>query len=74
MAEWQLIESAPRDGDEMVWLWRPGMRRPWLGHWSAWNRWWTTGEVDRYRDHVPCPVPTHWQPTPEPPTTKGEGE
>lgn len=68
-AGWQPIETAPKDETHIL-LWRPnGNSRhlPVIGFYSSWNRWWTTGEVDRFHDHVPLWAPTHWMPLPAPP-------
>jgi len=66
MAEWQPIESAPRDGTRV------------LAFPIRWDR--TSAAVMYFKKpfgFVSAPGdwaahPTHWQPLPEPPTTKGE--
>lgn len=69
MSEWQPIETAPKDGRELlgvdaegdmgVMFYGMGSGR-WLAHAFAWTAYAAT------RDLVPC-EPTHWMPLPEPP-------
>ena len=60
--EWQQIETAPRDGSNLI-LWCDGVT---VGSWSAnvhpWNdgNWWIDGMQVTGN-------PTHWMPLPEPP-------
>lgn len=68
MGEWQPIETAPKDGIEVL-LWcpaegtQPGYHD--IGFWDPGS----TDRVEAWRDAVGMCVgdPTHWQPLPEPP-------
>lgn len=63
---WMPIRTAPRN-ETMIVLGGEG-QQPWVGFFSGWNNYWTTGEVDRSRDHVMhTPQPTHWMPLPPAP-------
>lgn len=66
MNEWQPIESAPKDGTEILLGW-PKMRMS--GYWDtfksndwATDRWMTSRGVYKGKHS-----PTHWMPLPEPP-------
>lgn len=64
---WMPIRTAPRN-ETMIVLGGEG-QQTWVGFFSGWNNYWTTGEVDRSRDHVMhTPQPTHWMPLPPAPT------
>lgn len=72
MSDWQDIDSAPRDGTDVL-LWDGQAVE--LGHWLDWDD--GTGDwVDR--ELLPLrPTPTDWQPLPPPPgeaTTKENGK
>ena len=63
---WMPIRTAPRN-ETMIVLGGEG-QQTWVGFFSGWNNYWTTGEVDRSRDHVMhTPQPTHWMPLPPAP-------
>lgn len=55
MSEWQPIETAPRDGAEVL-TWNGTSRRIAAYAWD--DRWQSEG--------LPSFVPTHWMPLPEP--------
>jgi hypothetical protein len=60
--EWQSIETAPRDGtDVLLWLHDAGAC---CGYYH-YDRWWADNG-DAIVD------PTHWMPLPRPPSDKGE--
>ncbi len=70
MSEWQVIDTAPKDGT-VIWLFSPGTMR--LGRWQN-NRWadFCREEQGLYRNDVPCDwgsgnPPTHWMHPPKPP-------
>jgi hypothetical protein len=60
---WQPIETAPRDGTEILFWVAPEMSEGWaeVGHWfeTAHDGWWVAHTIER--------KPTHWMPLPEPP-------
>lgn len=62
MADWQPIETAPKDGTRVL-LHTPDTHRysPVLGSWSDFEERW-----EEWGDYYPC-YPTHWMPLPEPP-------
>lgn len=73
MSEWQPIESAPKDGTQIIGQWPSydknygphvgpiAWERKWymLGH-KVWEGWWCVG------GGLPNKEPTHWQPYPAP--------
>lgn len=73
--EWQLIDSAPEDGTEILgaklyesgWV-RDIARYTELQTIPTVKRGWTDGNIDEYGDYVEW-KPTHWHPLPEPPSS-----
>ena len=62
--EWQPIETAPRDGTELLlYQQEAGIQVSWWGH-DPDNQ--DTGWVGS------VPEPTHWMPLPEPPINRGD--
>jgi hypothetical protein len=65
MSGWQLIETAPKDGTDVL-LWTPvGVQ---IASWSDRYSFWDTGfasEVDG--DPIEAPYPSHWMTLPGPP-------
>lgn len=68
LTEWQPIETAPKDGTEILGGWSymyPGDKAPTTGveiiHWNnkAWQDWEGSSHPELYK---------HWQPLPTPPT------
>jgi hypothetical protein len=67
---WRTIDSAPRDGTEIIGGW---VDPAWV--YAIWWRgedsdagWWFANEgPGDYNDELICPQPTHWMPLPEPP-------
>ena len=62
--EWQLIETAPKDGTSIL-VCTTGMRTPWLAYWKEMTR-----VPDRWEAPGLGPIrftATHWMPLPEPP-------
>lgn len=62
--EWQLIETAPRDGSYIL-LWRPEHRRPpkhAIGFWNPHSGWMLVQGAAGVNA-------THWMPLPLPPVT-----
>jgi hypothetical protein len=57
MSEWKSIETAPRNGSDML-LWDGTLIR--LGFWDG-NR------FSIWPGRAECKFPTHWMPLPEPP-------
>ena len=61
MSEWQPIETAPKDGGEVL-LWQEG--------WGVIRGWYSGDDKTWYgpgaHDSEPC-RPTHWMPLPRPP-------
>jgi hypothetical protein len=78
MTEWQPIETAPRDGRDV--LLTVGIVRPEMYYDCAVARWnkkwqrWLIGDpeaeykTERQVEHDEFGSPTHWMPLPEPPT------
>jgi hypothetical protein len=60
MADWQPIETAPKDGTDIL-VYDNGVMfvTSWVDV-DGWQGWWETGRVE--------PPPTHWMPLPDPPT------
>lgn len=58
MTDWRSIESAPKDGQIMLWADYHA-----IGFWSDFFKNWQTLDGDGTRQIEP----THWQPLPEPP-------
>jgi hypothetical protein len=71
--EWRLIESAPKD--EWIIVWMPTAGPEGRMH-AACNRKIANGHswVIGHQFGFDSESPTHWQPLPSPPATKGEGE
>jgi hypothetical protein len=82
MADWQPIETAPKDGTEII-LYRPSDEHRSAKRWISWwydktetqygrityevHEWWG-GTFLSDPERRP-PEPTHWMPLPEPPVT-----
>ena len=73
MTEWQPIETAPKDGTEIL-LWGPYCERPSPAKWydGKWCAYWDgfrviESEGDFGTDYREFDVPTHWMPLPDPP-------
>lgn len=69
MSEWKPIETAPKDGTEILigWMARDGRRR---GGWICKiRRWRDDAGWRRDRNHPYDLYPTHWMPLPEPPAS-----
>ena len=83
MMDWQPIETAPKDGTEVIGIycrewdhfektiygpWTIAFKRgKWMASWDGWN----IIESETYAgttDKEPDMEPTHWMPLPEPPT------
>lgn len=65
MGEWQIIETAPKDGTGII-LWGPEWSTPDMGYWDV------SGGYGWYSSMFGFPgieelEPTHWMPIPEPP-------
>jgi hypothetical protein len=56
---WQDIETAPKDGTEVLLLFPSDTKR--TGYWAKSIQRWSVDAV------VSMPLPTHWMPLPEPP-------
>lgn len=73
MSEWQPIETAPRDGSEIL-LW---VGRAWNGRLPFVGSYWFGNETKGFwmnefynGGQVPNFAPTHWRPLPAPPGDK----
>ena len=80
MSEWQLIETAPKDGPPVL-LGANDWPLPFVGWWiNDKARWAAAGIFNgRYAGHCggrsaisAIPQPTHWMPLPAPPAILGE--
>jgi len=66
--EWRTMETAPKDGTNILLWWPEQFHCPLTGHWAdKWNPWigwkvtgWSHGKF--------ITSPTHWRPLPSPPT------
>jgi Protein of unknown function (DUF551) len=72
MREWRTIDTAPRDGTEVLAL-GAGRYGSWVictAHYDM-GQWWTDASEcnDANRYFPPEFYPTHWMPLPEPPAT-----
>lgn len=73
--EWQPIETAPKDGTQiLIWIsaaWTRAQVR--LVHWyDEWGNWQEGADPDPLTDEycgIGSAVPTHWMPLPNPPVT-----
>ena len=70
MSEWQLIETAPKDGTDIL----VARRDPDGSEWFVVAQWWVRQFAFMYADvrqsRAPillCFEPTHWMPLPKPP-------
>ena len=69
---WQPIESAPKDGTDII-LWLPWIGRVRTGRWTMHKRWSADFGV-AYRLPL-LGEPTHWMPLPAPPVAQAaQGE
>lgn len=67
--QWQPIETAPKDGTDIIVL-LTHMERPraWTGRWhKGLKRWSIDHGMQRYQP-AEMAYPTHWMPLPQPPT------
>lgn len=74
MSELQPIETAPKDGKELL-LFDAVEKIYVVGRWSKHNHVPIYGwvrQVELYGEEVDGFDPTHWQPLPPPPTDQGE--
>ncbi len=73
MSEWQPIETAPKDGTEILVCITYNLPDD---EWETvqWVDGWRSGKWFRYHDKIYIPFPpTHWMPLPPPPAaTKGQ--
>lgn len=70
MSEWQPIETAPKDGTEIV----GHDAKTGTSHVTCvWRGGWYDPD-DHYYSEAPEFIPTHWMPLPPPPTTQGAEE
>jgi len=67
MSEWQLIETAPRDGTTILigWFYLPGQYSIHTAMWHQTEKAWCGVHTLFTRD--PGNQPTHWMPLPSPP-------
>jgi hypothetical protein len=61
MSQWQLIETAPKDGTEVL-LYSHYLRQMFIGGYVRRGAWKLFGHRDLYETE-----PTHWMPLPAPP-------
>jgi hypothetical protein len=80
MAEWQAIETAPKDGTAIL-VYGPGLLREidgncavarWLVREFSAIPWWTVSDGKFGPYDLRGPSPTHWMPLPPPPSGVGE--
>jgi hypothetical protein len=72
-AGWRPIDTAPKDGSEVM-LWSRYQTNPVIGEWCK-NRWWASvdgsrvieSQTDFGTDYLSVEVPSHWRPLPTPP-------
>lgn len=71
MNNWKPIETAPKDGREIL-LWLPApYSRVEKAHWfEIWGNWQSCDFIEPTDEYcgIGSELPTHWQPLPEPPT------
>jgi len=73
MSEWQPIETAPRDGTELLAWWPgPGMGLPAIG-WQITNWGRIAGSGMWFAHSLVGKQPTHWMPLPPPPAENHDG-
>ena len=67
MSEWQPIETAPKDGEDLLLWWEEDVAIGcwWLFHPNVHPPRWVDSREDAGVTHDP--EPTHWMPLPEPP-------
>lgn len=67
VGKWQPIETAPKDGTEILIVERNGRRRvaKWLEPWGSKGDWYV--QVSTGDDHYPTIEVIGWQPLPSPP-------
>lgn len=66
MSEWRPIETAPRDGTEILGAWRYGNRSQWFIEPVEYSEWTEGWSISWDHDDV---NPSHWMPMPDPPDT-----
>jgi len=66
MSNWQPIETEHQDGRDL-WAWIPKWKMQCVA-WFADGQWWTP---TRESGRMGIPLPTHWQPLPDPPSSEG---
>lgn len=70
MSEWQPIETAPKDGTEvLLWLGEPWNRAEKMHWYEPWETWLEVDPADPNEERYGTGslVPTYWAPLPEPP-------
>lgn len=75
MSEWQPIESAPKDGSEVLLYlsapWSKIEKARWYAPWSNWQAGVIPSDPAREEYYgIGSSVPTHWMHLPEPPKEK----
>ena len=73
MSEWKPIETAPKDGTDVILLWKGSVefgwynvqRNPKFGEWSFYFS--GSAAYSASNRDPNCPNPTHWMPLPDPP-------
>lgn len=60
--DWQIIETAPKDGTRILASQGPGDSYPDIVEWVDWKPGWYNGDITYESD-----VFTHWMPLPDPP-------
>jgi hypothetical protein len=73
MTDWQPIETAPKDGTDILVTRRDGDGSDWYAVAQWWVERWVFlyGDSKQIRDPVfLCFQPTHWRPLPDPPKVK----
>ena len=69
MSEWQPIDSAPKDGTQILTVTNGRGGRPYIAV-TGWPVGWTGKWPTAYMALADGAEPTHWMPLPPPPTTE----
>lgn len=67
MTKWHPIETAPKDGRDVLLFTPSPFNGITIGSWGKWIGGWGDQDGDMYPD------PTHWMPLPEPPESNPKG-